>query len=396
VHNTKSVYPEEVPAIRAGHNSILIIKHAMKIFRKKHKSIASDTAHEPGQDAGHPQHYISKKTKLSMIIVLGVLIAASILCLILFRANAARLLQAGSKSSSYTSHYVFVGDINDEFSKNIYEAAASELSSRDAYLEYTGQDLETSYGVSDLMKMATYSRADGIFVVGDGTDGMTDQINNAVNHGIPVICVGGDCYGSLRQSYVGVTYYEFGQRMAQMFLADTRDQASREKMNVLILTSPEERNTNQNLIISGIRDYIQNNYLSFAYSIQSYEVGDGSLFTDVESINQLFESGHLPDILLCLDESTTNHVCQAVVDSNHVGDVTIYGSFTNDTILNALRKKIISGVLTVSPEEIGKKAAESMTEYKDSGFVTEYSTIDIQSVTPDNVDKYTYSKGERQ
>ena len=37
-----------------------------------------------------------------------------------------------------------------------------------------------------------------------------------------------------------------------------------------------------------------------------------------------------------------------------------------------------------------------MTEYKDSGFVTEYSTIDIQSVTPDNVDKYTYSKGERQ
>ena len=263
-----------------------------------------------------------------MIIVLGVLIAASILCLILFRANAARLLQAGSKSSSYTSHYVFVGDINDEFSKNIYEAAAAELSSRDAYLEYTGQDLETSYSVSDLMKMATYSRADGIFVVGDGTDGMTDQINNAVNHGIPVICVGGDCYGSLRQSYVGVTYYEFGQRMAQMFLADTRDQASREKMNVLILTSPEERNTNQNLIISGIRDYIQNNYLSFAYSIQSYEVGDGSLFTDVESINQLFESGHLPDILLCLDESTTNHVCQAVVDSNHVGDVTIYGRQT--------------------------------------------------------------------
>ena len=74
-----------------------------------------------------------------------------------------------------------------------------------------------------------------------------------------------------------------------------------------------------------------------------------------------------------------------------MGDVAIYGSFTNDTILNALRKNIISGVLTVSPEEIGKKAADSMTEYKDSGFVTEYSTIDIQSVTPDNVDKYVAS-----
>jgi len=341
------------------------------------------------------KHYKPKKPGMAMAVVLGIMIAVSVICLIVFNIRTKNLLDSSADAGTSQSHYIFVADSSDKFNTLVYEAMKKKLADQDAYLEFMGQDMETSYSTFDLMKMAVYAKPDGIFVVGDGTDEMTKQINTAVSENIPVICVSGDCYGSLRQSYVGVTYYEFGQRMAQQFISDTdKDADSGERKDVLILTSPAERNTNQNLICSGIRDYIQKNLLSTRYTIRTREVGTGGMFSDVEIINQLFESGDLPDILICLDEQNTTHVCQAVVDTNHVGDVSIYGSFTNDTILSAIRKHVISGVLTVSPEDIGARAADSMTEYVKDGFVTEYSTIDIQTVTADNADDFTVSDSQ--
>ena len=44
--------------------------------------------------------------------------------------------------------------------------------------------------------------------------------------------------------------------------------------------------------------------------------------------------------------------------------------------------------LTVSAEEIGRTAVDNLLEYIDSGFVTEYSSIDIEIITPENVGDY--------
>ena len=94
------------------------------------------------------------------------------------------------------------------------------------------------------------------------------------------------------------------------------------------------------------------------------------------------------DILICLDETSTTCTCQAVVDTNHVGDVAIFGYYINDVSLDAIRKEVINGSLTVSAKEIGKSAVDSLEEYLSSGFTNEYASISIESVTPENVDAY--------
>lgn len=105
-------------------------------------------------------------------------------------------------------------------------------------------------------------------------------------------------------------------------------------------------------------------------------------------MEDLFTAGDLPDILICLDETSTTCTCQAVVDTNHVGDVAIFGYYINDVSLDAIRKEVINGSLTVSAKEIGKSAVDSLEEYLSSGFTNEYASISIESVTPENVDAY--------
>lgn len=314
----------------------------------------------------------------------SILVIITIVSMVVFERQIHALSDLSSGGSGFRYNFAYIGDKSSSFQNAVYDQALREAEKNGDYLEFTGKNLDTSYTIPKLMDLAIQSRADGIIVNGDDSEDLKSAINRAVNAGIPVICVGTDCYGSGRQSFVGVSYYNVGEAYGNTLssLAENRRQ------NVLVIASPEDKTTGQNLVISGIKNSLEKNNVMDRFSISSKTLGNGDSFSTAEAVTDLFESADLPDILVCLDETTTSSVCQTIVDTNHVGDVTICGYYRNGTILNAVERNVAAMTLTVSAEEIGRTAVDNLLEYIDSGFVTEYSSIDIEIITPENVGDY--------
>ncbi len=294
------------------------------------------------------------------------------------------------EQSDYSRHYAFIGDKSNTFLQNAYEAAKEVGESSGDYVEFMGANLDITYSTPELMSIAIAAGVDGIIVSADDSTSLQSSIDEASAAGIPVVCIGGDVYGSSRKSYIGVSYYMLGQEYGRQIAA----LATSEVQNVLILTSPTERSSTQNLIYSGILDYMSRYELSDLFSFESRPAGDGSMFSAAEAVTDLFSGEDLPQILVCLDETTTTAACQEIVDSNHVGDVSIFGYYMNSTIQSALSKRIMVATIMISAADYGTNAVQCLDEYIDTGFVTEFVSLDFDVVTPRNLTSYTAESGD--
>ena len=333
-----------------------------------------------------PSNQVRRQDGLILIlwIVIAALAAGTVVSFTLFHRHMNSILAMADGGTAFRRHFAYVGDPSNSFQNAIYEAASQEAAANGDYVESVGSSLEMSYSLEELMNIAAASAPDGIIVNAIDNADMEEAVNSAAQQNIPVICVGTDIYGSKRSSYVGISYYTLGQAYAQCILPLQKDAQQR----VLVIKSPEEHTTGQALILSGLHDALRQSGADSSFSITYQTVGDSKSFSTAEAVEDLFAVGDLPDILICLDETSTTCTCQAVVDTNHVGDVAIFGYYVNDVILDALQKEVISGSLTVSTKEIGKSAVDSLEEYLSTGFTSEYSPIGIESVIPENADAY--------
>ncbi len=331
-----------------------------------------------------PLHHKPRRIHLAIWFLMGGLLLLTVVGLVLFELQLQRLAAPAGDRFDYARRYAFVGDKSSAFLQEVCSAAAEEGRLSGDYVGFIGEDLDMNYTELQLFDIAVAAKADGIIVNADDSDAMREAIGRAEKAGIPVVCIGTDSYGSLRQSYVGISYYTLGQEYGKAIAA----LASDEVQNVLILTSPNEKSRGQNLVFSGIRDYIAKAGRAGRFTFETLSVGNGAMFSAAESITDLFGGSSLPEIIVCLDETNTTCACQAIVDTNHVGDVTILGYYVNDTICNAIEKQIIPATLTVNAEEIGRSAVRCLDEYLSTGFVTEYVSIDIRTLGADSIGDY--------
>ncbi len=290
----------------------------------------------------------------------------------------------------YSRHYAFIGSSTDRYAAKVFEAAAREGRARGDYVERLGSDLEVEYGTTDLMKIAIASRVDGIILSAEDNEETTKLIYDADQAGIPVICFGNDCIGSARKSYIGPSFYLMGQEYGKLITRLAAD----EVQDVLVLMSPNEQSRGQNIIYSGIRDTIAASNVSANFRMTTMAIGDGTRFSAEESMTDLFTGHDLPDIIISLDEINTTNACLSAVEYNKVGAVRLYGFYQNDTIFDALRKHLLSATLSLDDAQVGKECVRCLDEYHETGFVTEYVTVDPQILDADNVHLYLASQGE--
>jgi ribose transport system substrate-binding protein len=198
-------------------------------------------------------HHKPYRLTLAIAFLLLVLLAVTAVCIILFETRIRGLTAAAPEPGTYTHHYAFIGDKTNSFDEKVFEAAQEEGKSTGNYVEFLGSTLDVSYSKIDLMKIAIAARVDGIIVSADDTEEMTEQIYNADQAGIPVVCVGADCIGSARKAYVGISYYTLGQTYGALL---EKNASASDTASVLVLMSPNEQSKSQNIIYSGIRDYL--------------------------------------------------------------------------------------------------------------------------------------------
>ena len=292
--------------------------------------------------------------------------------------------QEEQSSEVYRYKYDMIVDVPDSpFWQAVYNCAQEWAQKNDAILELRGNEKESNYDKLDYMNMSIASNADGIILQYSGEQGLEAKINEAVQKGIPVVTLMSDAVHSKRQSFVGVSDYQlgsaYGEKVAEYVTKDTK--------SILILLKRNIDDMNQSQIYTQISNAAQ----AKAGSSESIKVtgqnllSTGTLETE-EAVTDIFQQkDKVPDILVCMDEETTECARQAVLDFNLAGKVTIIGYYSSEDILTAVEKGVISVTCDVDTEQLGRYSIEALTEYQKDGRTNSYYNVDINFLDRDAV-----------
>ena len=198
-----------------------------------------------------------------------------------------------------------------------------------------------------------------------------------------------DCSGSQRKSFVGIDSYDVGREYGRQIIRE----ANSNTKEALILMNAAAEDTGQNIIFNGIQETLANEGNHLNLTLTARAVMADSQFGGAEEIRSIFQEYYLhpetmPEIIVCLNEQNTVSVCQAVVDFNLVGQVDILGYFATETILNAIDRNVIAASIAVDTQQLGIRSVEALDEYLETGYVSDFVAMDVNTVTKDNVKGY--------
>lgn len=278
---------------------------------------------------------------------------------------------------------MIVDSPESSFWQAVYNCAQEWAQKNNAILELRGSGKENDYNKLDYMNMSIASNSDGIILQYSGEQGLESKINEAVQKGIPVVTVMSDAVHSMRQSFVGVSDYQlgsaYGEKVAEYVTKDTK--------SILILLKRNIDDMNQSQVYTQISNAAQAKAGSAAdIKITGKNLLSTGTFETEEAVTDIFQQkDKVPDILVCMDEETTECARQAVLDFNLAGKVTIIGYYSSEDILTAVEKGVISVTCDVDTDQLGRYSIEALTEYQKDGRTNSYYNVDINFLDKDAV-----------
>lgn len=325
---------------------------------------------------------VRKEVCLMFVAILTALLSILFMMSFYDRIMEGAGLDAAEMNQVYQYQYTMIVDRrNMTFWQEVYDIAREEALKNNAVLELNGTDRGQDYSKEDYMDMSIAAKADGIILEYNGEDGLQEKINEAVEKGIPVVTVVHDAPKSLRQSFVGINDYQLGLAYGAQVANLTEEDTER----ILVLQNREEE-LEQNQLYSLINNAVVKKVGQDSnIQIQAQNLISNSQFDAEEAVRNIFQSPEgPPEILVCLDEVTTECAYQAMIDYNMVGEVNIVGYYISETILDAVAKGLIPVTFTMDAEQIGIYSIEALTEYLEVGRANAYYTVDLNFITRDN------------
>ena len=275
----------------------------------------------------------------------------------------------------YSYHYeMIVGNRNTALWEDVYEKAKEYAASEDSLLTLRKADWNREYDKNDYVDMCIAAGADGIILEYNGEAGLAEKIDEAAEKGIPVVTLMNDPNKSARLSFVGVNDYQMGQAygasVAELVTEDTKD---------ILILSNREKELEKNQLYARIYNAVQEKVgEGSAISVKEQNLISKSQFDVEEAVRNIFQSADgPPEILVCLDEVTTECAYQAMVDYNMVGDVSIIGYYASDVIMDAVDKGLIPITISMNADQIAEYSIEALTEFTEIGRTNAYYTVDL-------------------
>ncbi|MGB8451466.1 MAG: substrate-binding domain-containing protein [Anaerocolumna sp.] len=323
--------------------------------------------------------------------IFGIIIVVLLLVTLIFIYESNRItVMEGiniAEAKEFSKHYVLISkDMSTSFWQSVYESAKEEAEANDIYLEPIGSNLSEKYTMEDYLRISIASKVDGIIICPDGSDRVTDLINEATEKGIPVITILNDDIDTQRVSFVGINSYGLGLVYGQQIL----NQMNKDTKNIYILLHSSESNSMNDVVFNQISKSLNEKLGENRVNIQPYYIADDNEFDSEEAIRDIFIAQDIiPDIIVCMEEVDTECACQAIVDYNKVGEVTIIGSYSSDIIIEAIRKNLAALTVAMDTEQLGKQSVQALLEYQDMGYVNNYYNVDLHIIDKDNVASYS-------
>jgi len=333
------------------------------------------------------REYNSKRSRILLIIAGVILVLITASGLLFYNLKVADFKITSVKAKDYKYYYVMITENMDSpFWQNVYSSAKTTAAEDGAYVELLGSNLSADYSLSDLMRIAIASNVDGIIMEPNGDTDISALINEASDKGIPVITVSEDEPQSARKGFVGVNSYSLGQKYA----SEVVKSMNKDTRNILVLTNMKEGKAEENAVFTEIKErVIASSVSTQGINVSAININSQKDFDSEEKIRDIIlNSETLPDILVCLDATDTECAYQAVREYNLVGEVTIIGYYSTETILTAINKNIIESTFAVDDKEMGEYSVDALTEYLQTGHANDIKGVDITIINKANVAAY--------
>ena len=286
--------------------------------------------------------------------------------------------------TEYPRLYAYIAeDPDSQLSNRIYKEIAEYAVENDCYVEMTGQNLSTSYSKADRMNIAISSKVDGIILEGDDSKETAELIDKATANGIPVVTVLSDCQTSSRKSFVGLNNFSLGSEYGEE-LAAIGDMNKKYPMNALILLDGDDGNSDD-IIHAAIQQAVTGRLIKLTSAV----VDTSSPFTSEESVMNILDGlATIPDVIICLNDRTTESAIQCIVEKNLVGKTTILGYYDSDTVLKAIDRGSVYATFAIETKTVAKQCVNALNEYNNTGFVSEYNPANYILINRQNVSDY--------
>ena len=290
-------------------------------------------------------------------------------------------------SNEYPRLYAYIADDPEsQLSGRIYKEISEYAVQNNCFVEMTGQGLSTSYSKSDRINIAISSKVDGIIIEGDDSEETKNLINKATRKGIPVVTVLSDSAGSSRKSFVGLNNYTLGTEYGNE-LAAISQAANTYPLNVLILLDRDDGNSDD-IIHSAIQQAV----LGKSIVLSSEVVDTSTPFTSQEDVmnilDDLSKKRQMPDVIICLNDRTTESTIQCIVEKNLVGKTTILGYYDSDNIKKAIDRGSVYATFAIETKTLASHCIKALNEYNNTGFVSEYSAASYILINRKNIANY--------
>ena len=105
-------------------------------------------------------------------------------------------------------------------------------------------------------------------------------------------------------------------------------------------------------------------------------------------MNILDSLDKVPDVIICLNDRTSESVYQCIVDKNLVGKTTVLGYYDSDTILKAIDKGSVFATFAIKANDVAKQCVSALNEYNNTGFVSEYFSSNYVMINRENLADY--------
>ena len=158
-------------------------------------------------------------------------------------------------------------------------------------------------------------------------------IEKATENGIPVVTVLSDCVSSSRKSFIGLNNYSLGSEYGEE-LALIGEEKMKYPLTALILLDRDDGNYDD-IVHAAIQESVAGRNIILTSSV----VDTSDPFASEEDVMSILDGlDKIPDVIICLNDRTSESVYQCIVDKNLVGKTTILGYYDSDTILKAIDK----------------------------------------------------------
>jgi len=215
-------------------------------------------------------------------------------------------------------------------------------------------------------------------------------INKALDQGIPIVCVDGDCPGSNRLAFIGTGWYDLGATQAKIMGRMLNGKGK-------VMLSAVIPNNNTDLAVAGYKDYMAKHHPDI--EILGVNNDEGDIAKAAQLARETIVA--YPDIagFSGIDASSGPGIATAVKEAGRVGDIKITCVDDTPDILQAVQEEVIQATVVQKREAFETWALRVVYSYnhpgysigeafKDVGFnmIPNFITTGTMVVTKDNLD----------